>query len=241
MGSFGVHRLRPHFGGDHNVLPPQCFSHFLSIFILYPPTGSLPVHRNRRLFGEEPQLIPHPLFLLFFNQDQNMNPLIECTNVCTGRFVGFHPPTPWSVRGGPFPCLKSRQRRVPMMETPAIQVNNLRTCISLCSSWPTLWSLSGGSSPLWELKQRQGPMIEISAIQVEDLHIGRSFWSNLPNVWPVRSGSSSLSSPTQGLKPTIRRLDSVSSNTACIFVIAPKKPGLVLGKLSEREQNESES
>ena len=167
--------------------------------------------------------------------------LIECTNVCTGRFVGFHPPTPWSVRGGPFPCLESRQRRVPMMETPAIQVNNLRTGISLCSSWPTLWSLSGGSSPLWELKQRQGPMIEISAIQVEDLHIGRSFWSNLPNVWPVRSGSSSLSSPTQGLKPTIRRLDSVSSNTAFIFVIAPKNKGLVLGKLSEREQNELES
>ena len=72
MDSFGVHRLRPHFGVDHNVLPPQCFSHFLWIFILYPPTGSLPVHRNRRLFGEEPQLIPCPLFLLFVNQDQNM-------------------------------------------------------------------------------------------------------------------------------------------------------------------------
>ena len=73
MGSFGVHRIRYLLGGDHNLLPPQCFSHFLSIFILYPPTGSLPVHRNRRLFGEEPQLIPHPLFLLFVNQDQNMN------------------------------------------------------------------------------------------------------------------------------------------------------------------------
>ena len=92
------------------------------------------------------------------------------------------------------------------METPAIQVNNLRTRISLCSSWPTLWSLSGGSSPLWELKQRQGPMIEISAIQVQDLHIGRSFWSNLPNVWPVRSGSSSLSSPTQRLEPRMESL-----------------------------------
>ena len=93
MGSFGVHRLRPHFGGDHNVLPPQCFSHFLSIFILYPPTGSLPVHRNRRLFGEEPQLIPCPLFLLFVNQDQNMyyfDRMYQCMywNIC--RFSSTH-------------------------------------------------------------------------------------------------------------------------------------------------------
>ena len=25
MGSFGVHRIRYHFGGDHNLLPPQLF------------------------------------------------------------------------------------------------------------------------------------------------------------------------------------------------------------------------
>ena len=127
-------------------------------------------------------------------------------NVCTGRFVRFHPPTPWSVRGGLFPCLESRERQEPMMETPAIQVNNLRTGISLCSSWPMFESPSGGSSPLWQLTQRPELMIEISAIQVKDLHIGRYFWSNLPNVWPVRSGSSSLSSPTQRLEPTMESL-----------------------------------
>ena len=182
------------------------FSHFLWIFILYPPTGSLPVHRNGRLFGEEPQLIPWSLFLLFVNQDQNMYYFDRMYQCMYWKICWFSSTTPWSVRGGPFPRLESRQRRVLMMETPAIQVHNLPTGISLCSSWPTLWSLSGGSSPLWELKQRQGPMIKISAIQVEDLHIGRSFWSNLTNFWPVRSGSSSLSSPTQRLEPTIESL-----------------------------------
>ena len=93
MGSFGVHRLRPHFGGDHNVIPPQCFSHFLSIFILYPPTGSLPVHRIRRLLGEEPKLIPRPLFLLFVNQDQNMyysDRMYQCMYWKICRFSSTH-------------------------------------------------------------------------------------------------------------------------------------------------------
>ena len=52
--------------------PLNVFLIFCQYVILYPPTGSLPVHRNRRLFGEEPQLLPRPLFLLFVNQDQNM-------------------------------------------------------------------------------------------------------------------------------------------------------------------------
>ena len=119
--------------------PLNVFLIFCQYVILYPPTGSLPVHRNRGYLVKSPNYFLAHCFFCLSTKIKICITLIECTNVCTGRFVGFHPPTPWSVRGGPFPCLESIQRQEPMMETPAIQVNNLRTGISLCSSWPMLW------------------------------------------------------------------------------------------------------
>ena len=67
--------------------PLNVFLIFCEYLSCIPPTGSLPVHRNRRLFGEEPQLIPRPLFLLFVNQDQNMyyfDRMYQCMywNIC---------------------------------------------------------------------------------------------------------------------------------------------------------------
>lgn len=92
------------------------------------PHGPLQVHNNRGWFSGNLYPLPPPLyFLVLWINIHNRSTLMKYTDVCTGIFFCSESPLLWSVTSWSSPPFKSAQSQTPMIKSPAIWLNNLRT------------------------------------------------------------------------------------------------------------------